>query len=236
MMAGISTGKTLIEAARINKFYQEIAAYKQAIRMFEDQYGYLPGDVPQAMITGELGLPNVYLQFSGTTTLADGVISACDSRNAFRQLALGRYIDGSSLNANGAVSCSYLNISSPNANILNDVINGLLPSSYAMQNVAFHVTSLTPTTDINGNTIPSEANGITKIIDSPFLYGINAGKLAIIAFGVSSNAGFGSQNVSILAAVSPSAAAVTTKLMVKIDYKYDNGSPHTGSMIALKNR
>jgi hypothetical protein len=129
-----------------------------------------------------------------------------------------------------------LNISSPNANILNDVINGLLPSSYAMQNVAVHVTSLTPTTDINGNTIPSEANGITKIIDSPFLYGINAGKLAIIAFGVSPNAGFGAQNVSTLAAVSPSAAAVTTKLMVKIDYKYDSGSPHTGSMIALKNR
>lgn len=48
MIAGTFSGITLLKAAKIRKAATEFTAYMQAIKEFEEQYDYLPGDLPTA--------------------------------------------------------------------------------------------------------------------------------------------------------------------------------------------
>jgi len=49
IVGGILTGKSLIRSADLNQMVVELKGYEIAVTQFDDKYGHLPGDIPNAM-------------------------------------------------------------------------------------------------------------------------------------------------------------------------------------------
>lgn len=48
LLGGIMMGRHLLRAAEIKSLFKEVSAYQDSVELFQDKYGYMPGDMPNA--------------------------------------------------------------------------------------------------------------------------------------------------------------------------------------------
>ena len=91
LVAGVVTGRVVIEKAKFYKIFKEVETQKIAVLTFQEIYNYDPGDLPNACAVGEVGGLLNYectIEYNGTNvylTNGDGMVAGWQEQ--FRVLA-----------------------------------------------------------------------------------------------------------------------------------------------------
>ena len=104
LIAGISGGQSLINAARLNKVIDELSKYDMAVSLFYSQYDAIPGDMSAASSYW----PSAYNgNNNGIVEYGPAYVSGGETYYVWQHLSLAKLIDGSYTGANSGVDNGY---------------------------------------------------------------------------------------------------------------------------------
>jgi len=205
IVGGILTGQSLIAAAGARAQITQIEKFNQAVNTFHGKYGYLPGDIPNPLVT----------QFGFTTRLGDsghgdgnGIIQG--NCHGCAAPANGSDFDGETL---------YFWTDLSTANLLNGYLNSLVTTSGGTCPAGDAISMCLPAASIgNGNYVYVYSGGLNSGFngDGNNYYGLSAVTSLVVSGEYMS-----------------STADMTVKQAYDIDQKIDDGLPQSGNVTAL---
>lgn len=100
LTAGVISAQKVIENARFKSLVEQIEAYRAATMIFQQEYGYLPGDFPDATTTFDLPTGVTTYDGDGVGTISShyystiGAPAIHEGANALQHLILAGLIEG----------------------------------------------------------------------------------------------------------------------------------------------
>jgi prepilin-type N-terminal cleavage/methylation domain-containing protein len=213
LIGGVIAGRVMIRQSQVNSVMTDVQKYKAATIQFQQKYGYLPGDFPNATNywgTPTLGCPMQYSDSTGysTTCNGNGDGKICNASN-------GNYT------ALGQSGCMEMLLAWQHLNLAHIIDGRFKPSmtSAGYESINYNI----PAAKIENTGFNIAYLGTNPSSVSYF----NASYGHVIMFGVQSSDII--QNYTNLALF----PALSTSEALGLDTKYDDGMPSTGLIMSL---